>query len=126
MTRRRRSPKVLAGAPRASAELTTLMMMAPFVIGARLMQFCSTAGAPTARDKAEATQMVSEKMQAGGESLIAMNLALAKAATDASLAAMIGRPRRAHGGDAVLAASLKPYSNCVRANRRRLQKSSSN
>ena len=120
MTRRRNAaPKALIDAQRATAEITTLMTMAPFVIRARMMRFWSTASAPTARDKAEATRMVSEKLQAGAESVLATNLAFAKAATDASLAAMTRGPHNNHCG-AILAASLRPYSKRVRANRRRL------
>ena len=123
MARRRRSPaRRITGAPRSAAEMTTLMMMAPFVIGTRLLRFGSGVGAPTARDRAEATRMVSEKMQASGESLMAVNMAVAKAVTDATFAAMTGRSRRTNDGDAVLTAALKPYTKCVRANRRRLSK----
>lgn len=119
MTRRRLS---LSVAPKSTTEMSTLMMLSPFVISSRMMQFWVSAAAPTATDRDEMSRMVGEKMQAAGESLLAMNMAAMAAATETALAAVTGRGRHSNHGDAILSAGLKPYSQRVRANRKRLSK----
>lgn len=105
---------------KASAELTSLALLTPLVAGARMTQFFMHAASPRARDRREAEQMVTEKMMAMGESLVAMNMATTNALVAASLAAMTGVARDVDDADAILHAGLLPYSNRVRANRRRL------
>ena len=95
-------------------------MLAPIVVGARMMQFWAHAANPRKRDRREAERMVSEKVQAMGESVVAMNLAATNAAIAATLAAMTGVVRNVDDADAILHAGLLPYSNRVRANQRRL------
>ncbi|KQT86399.1 hypothetical protein ASG48_06200 [Aurantimonas sp. Leaf443] len=102
--------------------MTTLMTMSPFIIGTRMMQFWMTAASPSAEDKAEAALMVTEKMQAAGESVMAMNAAAARIAGEATLAAVTGRHAGGNHADDILSAGLKPYTKRVRANRRRLSK----
>ncbi|HEY9057993.1 MAG TPA: hypothetical protein VIN77_12655 [Aurantimonas sp.] len=122
MSRRHPLSKVFLDAPRSAAEMSTLMTMSPIVIGSRMMQFWMSAAAPTAGDRNEASRMISEKMQAAGESLLAMNLAAMEAATAATLGAVTGRGSHSNHGDAIMSAGLKPYSQRVRANRKRLSK----
>ena len=123
MSRRRQNfPDFFADAPKSTAQMSTLMALSPFVIGTRMMQFWMSAASPTAASRSEATRMVSEKMEAAGESVVAMNLAAMHAITDATFAAATGRTRSANDGDSILAAGLKPYTARVRANRRRLSK----
>lgn len=105
---------------KASAELMALAILSPMVAGARMMQFWLHAAAPRPRDRREAQRMVTEKMQAVGESVMAMNVAAASAVTAAMLAAMSGASRNVDDADAILHAGLLPYSSRVRANRRRL------
>ncbi|MEC5324583.1 hypothetical protein [Aurantimonas sp. A3-2-R12] len=119
MTRRRLS---LSVAPKSSSEMSTLMMLSPFVIGNRMMQFWMSAASPTATDRDEMSRMVGEKMQAAGESLVAMNMAAMAAVTEATLGAVTGRGSHSNHGDAILSAGLKPYAKRVRANRKRLSK----
>ncbi|KQT54142.1 hypothetical protein ASG43_00475 [Aureimonas sp. Leaf454] len=105
----------------AAAELSTLMLLSPLVISSRLTEFWMTASAPTGRSKLEASRMVSEKVQAIGESAIAVNLAVTKVAIDSATAAMTGVLRQSHNDvDTILTAALKPYSTRVTANRKRL------
>ena len=122
MIRRHPFPAVFAHAPKTAAEMTTLMIMSPFVIGTRMTQFWASAASPQAKDREEAAQMVSEKMQAVGESMVAMNLAAVEAVTNATLAAATGSYLGANHGDAIFSAGLKPYSQRVRANRKRLSR----
>ncbi|WAJ30569.1 hypothetical protein [Antarcticirhabdus aurantiaca] len=109
-------------APKSTAELTTLMMVSPFVIGTRMTQMWLSAASPTAADKAEVSLMVAEKIQAVGESIVAMNMATMKAVGDATIAAMSGRARHVNDADAILSAGLQVYSKKVRANRKRLSR----
>jgi hypothetical protein len=122
MKRRRPSPSVFTHAPKTAAEMTTLMMMSPFVIGARLTRFWASAASPRASDREEAVQMVSEKMQALGESVVAMNLAAVETMTQAALQTATGSFPSVNHGDAIFSAGLKPYSQRVRANRKRLSR----
>lgn len=115
-------PTPFADAPKTVAQISTLAMMSPMVIGTRMMNMWMSAASPSASDRAEAARMVSEKMLAAGESIVAMNMAAVQAATDATLAAATGRTRRVNDGDAIIAAGLKPYTKRVRANRKRLSR----
>ncbi|MEF2552999.1 hypothetical protein VQ042_16795 [Aurantimonas sp. A2-1-M11] len=119
MTRGKPIPSSFFHAPKTAAELTTLMVMSPFVIGTRLTQFWISAASPQAKDRDEVSRMVSEKMQAASESMMAMNLAAIEAMTSA---AVTGSGRSSNHGDTILSAGLKPYSQRVRANRKRLAK----
>lgn len=105
---------------KASAEMTSLAMLSPLVAGARMTQFWMNAASPRAQDRREVERMVTEKMQAMGESVMAMNMAAASAFSAATFAAMTGATRNVDDADAILSAGLMPYSNRVRANRRRL------
>ena len=118
----RRRSFALFDAPRTAAEMTTLMMMSPFVIGARMTQFWMNAASPSAGDHHEATRMVSEKMAAAGESVAAMNAAAIEAATTMAMTAATGGRSTVNHGDAILSAGLKPYTKRVRANRKRLSR----
>ncbi|MBP0614620.1 hypothetical protein [Jiella mangrovi] len=111
------------GTPKSVAELTTLATLSPFVIASRVGQlWFAMATAPTARDKAEATQMVSEKMAATGEAVIAVQTAMAKAVGDAVISSITGRRQPGNPMDAVFQAGLRPYSKRVRSNHRRLSR----
>ena len=122
MLRRHPFPAVFAHAPKTAAEMTTLMILSPFVIGTRMTQFWASAASPQASDREEASQMISEKMQAVGESVVAMNLAAIEAMTRTTLAAVTGAYLNDNHGDAIFSAGLKPYSQRVRANRKRLSR----
>lgn len=113
-------PHIFADAPKSAAQISALMALSPFVIGTRMMQFWMTAAAPTDASRNEASRMVSEKLEAAGESLVAMNVATIEAMTGAAFAAAAGRTRHVNDGDSILAAGLKPYASRVRANRKRL------
>ncbi|WP_245514701.1 hypothetical protein [Jiella endophytica] len=110
-------------APKSTAELFTLATLSPLVIASRVGQlWLAMATAPTAKDKAEAVRMVSEKMAATGEAVMAVQTAMAKAAGDAVIASMSGRRQSGNPMDAVLTAGLRPYSKRVRSNHRRLSR----
>lgn len=113
-------PHIFADAPKSAAQISTLMALSPFVIGTRMLQFWMTAAAPTAASRSEASRMVHEKMEAAGESVVAMNFAAIDAMTDAAFAVASGQLRNINDGDSILAAGLKPYASRVRANRKRL------
>lgn len=107
----------------AANELSTLMMLSPLVIASRMSEFWMTAAAPTAKSKREASQMVTEKMQAVGESAMAVNMAMTQLAIQSATAAMTGAVRQTHNdADTILTAALKPYSSRVSANRKRLSR----
>lgn len=108
---------------KTQSELATLMMYSPFVVASRLTEFWMTAAAPTANSKREASRMVTEKLQAMSESLMAVNMAMTKVAMDTTMAAMTGILRNGENdADDVMAAGLRPYSKRVRANNSRLSK----
>ncbi|MBC8128807.1 MAG: hypothetical protein H7Y08_00630 [Rhizobiaceae bacterium] len=108
---------------KTQSELTTLMMHSPFVVASRMTEFWMTVAAPTASSKREASQMVTEKMQAMGESVMAINMAMTKVAMDTTMAAMTGMARNGENdADDVMSAGLRPYSKRVSANRSRLCK----
>ena len=105
------------------AELATLMASSPFVIASRMTEMWLTAGAPTARSTREASHMVTEKIEAMGESAIAMQMAMATIALETATSAMTGTLRRnENDADTVLAAGLKPYAKRAKANHARLSR----
>ena len=107
-------------------DASSLMLEAPFVMAMRIHEMQVAALTGTAQNGPELTRMVSEKMAATAESMVAANIALtqammgaffmgARAATPASLAA---------AGEKVAAAALKPYGKRVRKNAKRLSRKS--
>jgi hypothetical protein len=103
--------------------MATLAMEAPFVIASRMTEFWMTAASPTASSKREASQMVTEKLQAMGESAVAMNMAMVKVAMESTISVMTGVMRSAHNdADDVLSAALHPYARRVTANGKRLSR----
>ncbi|MCQ0988116.1 hypothetical protein [Jiella marina] len=103
--------------------MATLAALSPFVIGTRVTRmWFAFATAPTMKDKREAMEMVSEKVEATGEAIIAMNNALTLAAGEVALAAVSGRHRSTNDVDAVVAAGLKPFTTKLKSNHRRLSK----
>lgn len=107
----------------AATELSTLMMLSPLVIASRMTEFWMSAAAPTAKSKHEASRMVTEKMQAIGESAMAVNMTVTQLAIESATAVMTGTVRETHNdADAILTAALKPYSSRVTANRKRLSR----
>ena len=107
---------------KTATEIASLMTLSPWVIGARLGQMWMSSAHPTAGDRREMDRMVSEKLQAVGESFIAMNVAMATAMTSATLALATGSPRAVNDLDAIVSAGLMPFSSRVRANRKRLSR----
>ena len=119
MARKARSSKTEFGAlPKATAEAAAIMTAAPFVIASRLTGFWLSAASPSAKDRAEATRMVTEKMMAAQESAMAMNAAVSAAAWKSVIDTM----STGNIADDVLTAGLKPYGKRVRSNRKRLSK----
>ena len=124
MARKTRSSKSEFGAlPKATAEAAAIMTAAPFVIASRLTGFWLSPASPSAKDRAEATRMVTEKMMAAQESAMAMNAAVSAAAWKSVIDTMsTGIASTGNIADDVLTAGLKPYGKRVRSNRKRLSK----
>lgn len=107
----------------AAAELSTLLMLSPIVIASRVTEFWLSAAAPTARSKREASRMITEKLQAAGESAVAVHWTIAELAVQSAAAAWTGVIRDSRNdADTILTAALKPYSSRVSANRHRLSR----
>lgn len=107
----------------AATEFSTLMTLSPLVIASRMTEFWMTAASPSAASKREASRMITEKMQAVGESAMAVNMTMTKLAIDSATAAMTGLIRETHNdADTILTAALKPYSSRVTANQKRLSR----
>ncbi|KQT57311.1 MULTISPECIES: hypothetical protein [unclassified Aureimonas] len=105
----------------AAVEISTLVMLSPLVIASRMTEFWLTAASPTAKSRRETVRMVTEKMQAVGESAMAVNMAVTGLAIQSAAAAATGTVRQTHNDvDTILTAALKPYSSRVTANRKRL------
>lgn len=108
--------------PKSTADMATLMAASPFVIASRMTEMWFTAGAPTAASQREASDMVTEKIEAMGESALAMQMAMATIALETATSAMAGAFRA--GGDdvdTILSAGLRPYAKRVTANHTRLK-----
>ncbi len=106
--------------PKVAAEMLALSTLAPLVVGSRVGGLWLSGFGLGKLDSDEAERMVWEKVQAGYESVLAMNLAVGSAFVGATAAAMAGAPGKLFDADGILSAGLKPYSDRVRANRRRL------
>ncbi|EAU40649.1 hypothetical protein FP2506_02944 [Fulvimarina pelagi HTCC2506] len=102
-------------------ETNAIMLGAPFVIGARMMQMAMAGPQPSEKERRETQRMVAEKVAAAQQSALAFNQAMFKAAMDVPLAMMSANPL-AKSMDTVASAAIKPYSKRVRANRKRLSK----
>jgi hypothetical protein len=108
--------------PKVAAEMMALSTLAPLVIGSRVGGLWLSGFGIGKVGSDEAERMVWEKVQAGYESIIAMNMAMGSAFVGAASAAMAGAPGKILDADGILSAGLKPYSDRVRANRRRLSR----
>ncbi len=108
---------------RLSDDLATLWIEAPIVIGMRLSQMWMTALTGGGVNTAEFNRMITEKVTAAGESVIAANMALAEENIAAITAIAMGRKTSARkAADSIAHAAVKPYSKRVRSNVRRLRK----
>ncbi|NRP73683.1 hypothetical protein ILFOPFJJ_04596 [Ensifer psoraleae] len=104
-----------------ASDLMALWFQAPMVIAARTQAMAIAAMTGSATDYAETSRMVTEKMAAVAESVMAANVAIAKEGM--GLAAAFAAGKAVSGGhDRVTAAALRPYAKRVRANVRRLRK----
>ena len=93
------------------------------VIGMRLSQMWMTAMTGGRANTAEFNRMITEKVTAVAESVIAANMAMAEENIAAMTAIATGRKTSAHRAvDSIARAAVKPYSKRVRSNVRRLSK----
>lgn len=121
--RRTRKPAGPAAATGAMAELATLGFVAPFVMASRMGGMWLNAFTPTAAGHRENSRMVNEKFAAAGESAVAASNAFAREAMKAGTEMMTaGAKAGTINTDAILSASLKPYTRRVKANARRLSR----
>ena len=104
----------MAGGRQFRRDAFSLWLEAPFVIAMRCHEMGMAAMTGSTQDTAEMTRMVTEKMAAAAESVVAANFALAKAVMTAASPETTAR--------AVSTAALKPYGKRVRSNVRRLAK----
>ena len=96
-------------------EFASLWFQAPMVISSRLQDFALSGGSP------EVSRMITEKLSAATESVMAVNVAMVKEGMIAATALATGTCAGLAGSsDRVAVAALKPYGKRVRANARRL------
>lgn len=108
-------------ASKSAAQLATIAVASPFVIASRMTGMWLDALSPTSGGEREKTRMVVEKIAASAESMAAANAEFAKEAMKAGRAFATGAPGwKTLDVDAVVNASLKPYSKRVTSNARRL------
>jgi CDP-diacylglycerol pyrophosphatase len=106
---------------RLSNDLATLWFQAPMVIAMRTQQMWMAAMTGGTMNAAELNRMVSEKMMAAAESAVAANIAMTQQSIKAMTAMATGTTTSSHrAADAVVGATVKPYSKRVRSNVRRL------
>jgi CDP-diacylglycerol pyrophosphatase len=106
---------------RLSNDLATLWFQAPMVIAMRTQQMWMAAMTGGTMNAAELNRMVSEKMMAAAESAVAANIAMTQQSIKAMTAMATGTTTSSHrAADAVVRATVKPYSKRVRSNVRRL------
>jgi len=102
----------MSGGRRLRRDAFSLWLEAPLVIAMRCHEMQMAALTGSTQDTAEMTRMVTEKLAAAAESVVAANFAMAKAMMTAASPDVAAR--------AVSAAALKPYGKRVRRNMRRL------
>ncbi|MCR6499811.1 hypothetical protein MUO32_12245 [Shinella sp. CPCC 101442] len=107
----------MAGGRQFRRDAFSLWLEAPLVIAMRCQEMGFAAMTGSTQNTTEMTRMVTEKMAAATESVVAANFALAKAMMTASPPERTAR--------AVTEAALKPYGKRVRSNVRRLAKKKS-
>ncbi|MXN43755.1 hypothetical protein GR138_01050 [Shinella kummerowiae] len=90
----------------------SLWLQAPLVIAMRCHEMQMAALTGSKQDTAEMSRMITEKMAAATESVVAANFAVAKAMMTAASPSATAR--------AVSEAAIKPYGKRVRRNVRRL------
>ena len=106
---------------RLRLDAATLWFEAPFDIAIRLQEMQMAALTGKSHDVTELHRMISEKIAASAESVMAVNMALWKAAFDNTLRLMAGGAASGHG-TAIASAALRPYGKRVRSNARRLSR----
>ncbi|WEX76104.1 hypothetical protein PYH37_004375 [Sinorhizobium numidicum] len=104
-----------------ASDLAALWFQAPMVIAARTQAAAVAAMTGSATDHVEASRMVTEKVAAIAESVVAANVAMIKEGMGMAVALAAGKTVSG-GHDRVTAAVLRPYAKRVRANARRLSK----
>ena len=102
----------MAGGRQFRRDAFSLWLEAPLVIAMRCHQMQMAALTGTTQNSAEMTRMVTEKMAAAAESVVAANFAVAKAVMTAA-----SPSATAH---AMSEAAIRPYGKRVRQNVRRL------
>lgn len=103
-------------------DAASLWFEAPFVIAVRLQEMQMAALTGKSQDVAELQRMISEKVAATAESVVAVNVALWKAAFDNTMRLTTGGTAASGHGTAIASAALRPYGKRVRSNARRLQR----
>jgi len=98
-------------------DLLSMWFQTPQVIASRLAMLATTP-VHSARAQAEATRMVSEKMAAAAESMVAMQFAIGNEMMRMMLHPY-SRPSVATGSR-IVAKSIRPYGKRVRSNAKRL------
>lgn len=102
----------VAGGRQLRRDAFSLWLEAPLVIALRCHEMGLAALTGSTQNSAEMTRMVTEKMAAAAESVVAANFALASAMMTAASPGTAAR--------AVSEAAMKPYGKRVRRNARRL------
>lgn len=104
---------------RLSHDLVTLWFQAPFVIAIRMQEMATVMMSGGTGNTAEFHRMVTEKMAANAESVMAANLQICRQWISAMTATAYPSQRAAN---AIAESAIKPYSKRVRSNARRLSK----
>jgi hypothetical protein len=104
---------------RLSHDLATLWFQAPFVVAIRMQEMTTVMMSGGTGNIAEFHRMVTEKMAAAAESVMAVNLQIYRQWIAAMTAT--AHPAR-HAADAIAGSAIKPYSKRVRSNARRLSR----
>lgn len=104
-------------------EFASLWFQAPLVMSSRMQGFAVSGMSGSTGGAAEASQMLTEKLSAVAESVVAMNTAMVKEGIATAAAFAMGTSTGLAGAsDRVAVAALKPYGQRVRANVLRLSK----
>ena len=101
------------------AHMASLYWTAPFVMAARMNGMWLDALNSTARGRRENSRMVTEKLAAGGESMVAMATEMTRLTMEAAAG---GTATLQSQMDSLGAAALKPYSKRATANAKRLSR----